>query len=166
MQVQGIIFQIFCQMGGIFVARRPVFFARDGKVFSRMFDFEWFPGFAVSQKQRSVQSLHHAVLAAVPDASPLEVSTKGKEALGVDMSAFRLKLCGHTLENVFQSAKVFQQAGPFGDLLEADPKDAKRDPRLKNSGPLTAFRYQGQDFPLEPKTVFTIGFTAPPSKNP
>ena len=26
--------------------------------------------------------------------------------------------------------------------------------RLKNSGPLTAFRYQGQDFPLEPKTVF------------
>lgn len=136
------------------MARRPVFFTRDGKVFSRMFDFEWFPGFAVSQKQRSVQSLHHAVLAAVPDASPLEVSTKGKEALGVDMSAFRLKLCGHTLENVFQSAKVFQQAGPFGDLLEADPKDAKRDPRLKNSGPLTAFRYQGQDFPLEPKTVF------------
>lgn len=136
------------------MARRPVFFARDGKVFIRMFDFEWFPGFAVSQKQKSVQSLHDAVLTAMPDASPLEVSTKSTEALGVNLSAFRLKLQGHTLETVFQSAKVFQQAGPFPDLLDADPRDAKRDPRLKNSGLLTAFRYQGQDFPLEPKTVF------------
>lgn len=136
------------------MAVRPVFFARDGQVFSRTFDFEWFPGFAVSQKQKSVDSLHRAILDAVPDAVPLEVSTKSREALGVKLSAFRLKLRGRTLESTFQGAKVFQHGGPFPDLLDADPKDAKRDPRLKASGPLTAFRYQGQDFPLEPKTVF------------
>ena len=34
------------------------------------------------------------------------------------------------------------------------PKEAKRDERLRNSGSLRAFRYQNEDFPLIPKTVF------------
>lgn len=38
--------------------------------------------------------------------------------------------------------------------MEVAPRDAKRDERLKSSGKLVKFTYQGVDWPLEPKTVF------------
>lgn len=92
-----------------------------------------------------------AVHGADPSARPLEVSAKNREVLGRMLSAFNLKLDGCALENVFQSGKVFEHGGPYPDLLDVPPKEAKRDGRLKSSGALTAFRYQGRDFPL---TVF------------
>lgn len=136
------------------MAERPVFFIYEGKVVSKMFLFEWFPGFAVSQKQKSVESLHDAILKADADARPLEISTKSKETVGVKLSAFNLKLNNHTLENIFQSAKVFERGGPYLDLLEVLPKEAKHDKRLHDSGNLKAFHYQNMEFPLIPKTAF------------
>ena len=136
------------------MAERPVFFIRQGRVASASCSFEWFPGFAVSQKQKSIRSLHAAIRARDGAAVPLEVSTKGTEELGVKLSAFRLRLDGHTLENLFQSGKVFADGGPYPDLLDVPPREAKRDPRLRESGPLRAFRYRGEDFPLTPRTVF------------
>ena len=85
---------------------------------------------------------------------PLEISTKSPVPLGVKMSAFNLKLDGITLECVFQSSKVFEHGGPYTDLLEKSPKDAKRDERLRSSGELTGFRYQGMDWALRPTTAF------------
>ncbi|MDE6984729.1 MAG: hypothetical protein K2O99_09400, partial [Lachnospiraceae bacterium] len=55
---------------------------------------------------------------------------------------------------IFQSAKVFEKGGPYLDLLDVPPKEAKRDERLHQSGDLRAFRYQNEDFPLIPQTVF------------
>ncbi len=136
------------------MAERPVFFIRQGKVVSEMISFEWFPGFAVSQKQKSIESLHNAVLKANIGGKPLEISTKSKEAIGIKLSAFNLKLNNYTLENIFQSAKVFENGGPYLDLLDVPPKDAKRDNRLYNSGKLGEFCYQNESFPLNPKTVF------------
>lgn len=136
------------------MAKRPAFFIRQGKVVSETYTFEWFSGFAVSQKQKSIKSLHHAIMEADVNAKPLEISTKSKEAVGMKLSAFNLKLNSYTLENVFQSAKVFENGGPYLDLLDVIPKEAKRDERLRNSGRLRAFRYQNEDFPLNPKTVF------------
>ncbi len=136
------------------MAKRPAFFNDHGKVISKTYPFEWFPGFAVSQKQKSIEALHYAIRNADADARPLEVSTKSKEPIGVKLSAFNLRLNGYTLENIFQSAKVFENGGPYLDLLEVPPKEAKGDERLKESGRLKAFRYQGEDFPLTPKTVF------------
>lgn len=136
------------------MAERPVFFTHRHKAVSRVYSFEWFPGFAVSQKQRSIESLHHAVLKTDADARPLEVSTKSKDAIGVKLSAFHLRLNGHTFENVFQSAKVFENGGPYPDLLQMPPQEAKRDKRLRDSGGLVAFYYQGETFPLIPQTVF------------
>jgi len=136
------------------MAERPVFYSCSGKVVSKTYSFEWFPGFAVSQKQKSIESLHRAVRSADGAAMPLEISTKGEEPLGVKLSAFNLKLGNHALENVFQSAKVFENGGPYVDLLEVLPKEAKRDERLKTSGELKAFRYRNEDFPLVPRTVF------------
>jgi hypothetical protein len=136
------------------MAKRPAFFVREEKVVQDIFSFEWFPGFAISQKQKSIESLHHAILKADANARPLEISTKSKEALGIKLSAFNLRLNDDTLENIFQSAKVFANGGPYLDLLHVPPKAVKRDERLYNSGDLKAFRYQNEDFPLIPKTVF------------
>ena len=136
------------------MAERPVFFNLQGKVTCRMYSFEWFSGFAVSQKQKSIESLHNAVRKADTAARPLEISTKSKEPVGVKLSAFNLRLNHYTLENIFQSAKVFENGGPYPDLLEVPPKEAKHDKRLSNSGKLKAFRYQAEDFPLIPQTVF------------
>lgn len=74
--------------------------------------------------------------------------------LGKRLSAFNLVLDGHPLECVFQSSKVFENGGPYRDLLDVLPKAAKRDERLKSSGKLIGFRYSEEDWPLEPKTVF------------
>jgi len=136
------------------MAERPAFFNRQGKVVSRLYSFEWFPGFAAVQKQRSIESLHNAIRRADPAGKPLEISTKGKDPLGVKLSAFNLTLRGYPLENIFQSAKVFEHGGPYPDLLDVPPREAKRDPRLKSSGRLTAFRCQDEEFPLAPKTAF------------
>lgn len=136
------------------MAKRPVFSIRQGKVVQNIFSFEWFSGFAISQKQKSIESLHHAILKADIDARPLEISTKSKKTLGKNLSAFNLRLNNYALENIFQSAKVFKNGGPYLDLLHVPPKDAKRDERLQNSGNLRNFCYQGEEFPLIPKTAF------------
>lgn len=52
---------------------------------------------------------------------------------------------------------MFQHGGPFTDLYTKGEKEigkAKRDPRLRESGALIGFRFEGFDFPIEPKTVF------------
>lgn len=136
------------------MAKRPAFFVHKGKVVSELYSFEWYPGFAVSQKQKSIESLHNAIIKADVNAKPLEISTKGLETIGVKLSAFNLRIENHALENVFQSAKVFENGGPYLDLLDVTPKEAKRDERLRNSGRLKAFRYRNEDFPLIPQTVF------------
>lgn len=136
------------------MAERPAFFIHNKKITSKQYTFDWFPGFAVSQKQKSIESLHAAILKTDAHAKPLEVSTKSAEPLGVSLSAFNLKLDNYPLENIFQSAKVFENGGPYTDLLEVPPKEAKRDERLRASGALKAFFYQNEAFPLTPKTVF------------
>lgn len=136
------------------MAERPAFCIRHGKVIGELYSFEWFPGFAVSQKQKSIESLHDAIRKRDAAARPLEISTKSREPLGQKLSAFHLTLNHHTLENIFQSAKVFEKGGPYLDLLEVPPREAKHDERLKNSGQLKAFCFQGETFPLIPQTVF------------
>lgn len=143
------------------MAFRPVFTAaskEEGFVKTVDVEFQWFHGFAASQKQKSIQSLHTEYLKLRPGARILEVSTKSRDPLGRALSAFHLKLTVESdripVENVFQASKVFVQGGPFTDLLTVPPHAAKRDPRLRESGPLQSFQWQNQVFPLEPKTVF------------
>lgn len=117
----------------------------------------WHSGFAEAQKKRNVQALHEAA-ARLGYAPLLEVSTKSEEKVGQHLSAFHLKVrCADgdvPLECAFQGSKVFESGGPFTDLLFVDPRAAKRDERLRNSGRLIAFEFQGRRFPLEPKTAF------------
>jgi hypothetical protein len=119
----------------------------------------WSPGFAPIQKKKNVAALHAA--AAKAGFSPLlEISTKSEEKVGQRLSAFNLKVHSEQLgimplEMAFQGSKVFERGGPYTDLYTVpDARDAKRDPRLKESGPLKYFKFENMQFPLEPKTVF------------
>ncbi|MCU1303584.1 MAG: hypothetical protein JWQ87_3868 [Candidatus Sulfotelmatobacter sp.] len=119
----------------------------------------WHPGFVLSQKRKNIDALHESA-ARAGYAPLLEVSTKSEEKVGQRLSAFNLKvrsdLLGEMpLEMAFQGSKVFEGGGPFNDLYRVkDPRDAKRDARLRQSGPLKGFKFGNLWFPLQPKTAF------------
>ena len=145
------------------MAQRPVFLptADSGLVDEAMVEFEWFPGFAVVQKQRSIESLHSAAIETLGVGRLLEVSTKSPDPLGVRLSAFNLSVevdgepSPVLLEAAFQGSKVFATQGPFTHLYEV--KDGRAVKRFMNEQPddqLTGFRFEGHDWPLSPRTAF------------
>lgn len=144
------------------MARRPIFVPLlDGKrcVLERYVDFVWHPGFAKSQKQKSIRDLHEVAFREYGVQNPLEVSSKSPDQLGVALSSFNLKFTTRkgrvlTVESAFQGSKVFELGGPFLDIFNLMPMDAKRDRRLKESGSLVRFSFFGDDWELEPKTAF------------
>lgn len=121
--------------------------------------YEYFSGFSLSQKQKSIISLKNAAKTQGFNKF-LEVSTKSDNELGIALSAFNLKFETvrlkqiFTVENVFQASKVFEHGGPYKDLLSVSPREAKRDPRLKNSGNLIKFNFCGKDYSNTPPTFF------------
>ena len=135
------------------MAIRPAWTVKDGKVISKVFEFEWSGGFAITQKQKNIRGLHEAIGNSTGQRS-LEVSSKSTLELGNTLSAFHLTLSGRQLENVFQASKKYELGGPYTDLLEVAPKNAKRDDRHHTSGKLTAFMLNDDTWPLEPKTAF------------
>lgn len=142
------------------MANRPVFLVDEKYPFIKQVDceFQYYGGFALSQKQKCIQSLHESFKKMYPGKSVLEASSKSPDKLGIDLSAFRMKYPekgkSYILENVFQSSKVFENGGPYRDLLLCEPRDAKRDPRLKESGIIMAFNLFGEVFPKDPKDLF------------
>ena len=135
------------------MAVRPAWRYHGGIVEICDFEFQWNGGFAVSQKRKNIAALHGAIMRRFGE-NALEISTKSLSELGQRLSAFNLTLGGVILECVFQSGKVFENGGPYTDLLERSPKEAKRDERLKTSGKLTAFEYEGKRWGLEPRSAF------------
>lgn len=123
-------------------------------------DFQYYSGFSLSQKQKSIESLHRNINEYNRDFRVLEISTKSINPIGVAASAFNLQFYdeilkrNYSIENIFQSSKVFERGGPYRDLLNVHPRDAKRDERLKTSGKLTHFDYSGAIWELVPKTMF------------
>lgn len=142
------------------MAQRPVFYVSTRIPYYReeMVTFQFSPGFAVVQKQKNIQEIHRAFIAKHRNARPLEISSKSETLLGVQLSAFNLHISINgtdtTVESAFQSSKVFRDGGPYTDLLYRLPYEAKKDPRLQESGPLTGFDFDGQVFPLWPRTFF------------
>ena len=144
------------------MANRPVYVPqRTGNlvVSVREIEFQWYPGMSKTQKQKSITSLHDA--AEKKGISPvLEISSKSKEQIGVNLSAFNLKITTKvhkktfSVECAFQGSKVFQRGGPYVDLLEKTAREAKKDIRLKESGNLIKFVFFNREFPLKPRTLF------------
>lgn len=121
-------------------------------------EFQWFPGMAVIQKQKSIESLHKAILE--KGYGPvLEISSKSPNPLGVKLSSFNLKLkisdnLIATVESVYQGSKVFKLGGPYTDLYNKSSREAKQDKRLYTSGGLIGFEFDGIKWELIPETSF------------
>lgn len=144
------------------MATRPYFQTGNGtdNFYQENFcDFIFHTGFALSQKQKSVKSMHEEILKKHPQYKILEVSRRSENELGVSLSAFNLLFLNndnkkYPVECVFQSSKVFVNGEQYKDLLYKTAREAKTDERLKSSGKLLKFSLNGKDWALEPKTCF------------
>ncbi|MCM1131877.1 MAG: hypothetical protein NC340_00235 [Ruminococcus flavefaciens] len=144
------------------MAVRPVYMPKNSAPFYSIVnvDFKWNGGFAVSQKHKNIKAIHDGFMLIYPESRPLEISSKSLVEAGVRLSAFNLMKYvpelgrSVTVENVYQSGKVFANGCQYTNLLLVSPKEAKRDERLRNSGKLVGFRFDGQDFPLVPESLF------------
>jgi hypothetical protein len=145
------------------MAVRPVFVPNlEGcaLVLTKHVDFLWFPGMAISQKQKSIESLHDAASSQLEIDKILEVSSKSSEQLGIALSAFNLTFTTvkhnqtFSVECAFQGSKVFENGGPYVDLFLKTSREAKSDPRLKSSGRLVGFRFFKSEWDVEPQTAF------------
>ena len=142
------------------MAERPVFISIPKPPFYEqvLVEFEYFGGFALSQKQRCIRSLHEHFQKKYPEKKLLEVSSKGWDETGNALSAFFLPIrVGEkktVLESVFQGSKVFEKGGPYTDLYWRAPWEAKSDQRLRESGNIIGFSLGEEFFPNEPKDFF------------
>ena len=143
------------------MANRPVYETTGTTPFYKKAgtEFVFYSGFSSEQKKRSVRSLHDSYLALHPNARILEVSSRSEIPLGVQLSAFNLSFETNkgnrlTVETAFQGSKVFEYGGPYTDLYTGSSLQAKKDPRIRNSGNITSFSFFGTEFETEPKTFF------------
>ncbi|MEW8185891.1 MAG: hypothetical protein AB2777_20470 [Candidatus Thiodiazotropha endolucinida] len=145
------------------MAKRPIYIPQvEGDCFvnTEYVDFEWFPGFSITQKQKSIKSFHKEAKKILGDINILEISSKSEIEIGKKLSAFNLLITTtkykktFSVESAFQASKVFQNGGPFIDLLEKTSREAKKDGRLKKSGRLLKFKFYNTEWELEPKTLF------------
>lgn len=145
------------------MAQRPIYipqFENNLLVKTEMVEFIHHSGFAVVQKQKSIEELHKSSQERFGFERILEVSSKSKQDLGVALSAFNLMITDkpkketYSVECAFQSSKVFENGGPYIDLLHATSRQAKKDERLKDSGKLISFEFRSTEWQLNPLTAF------------
>lgn len=142
------------------MATRPVFFPSSNNVYlvhEEMFKFPWAPGFAEIQKKKNILALHSAAREKGIH-KILEISSKSSEELGRKLSAFSLKIeingKKYFLESVYQGSKVFENGGPFTEIFDFTPREAKRFIKEKNLGKLIRFELDAKSYPLSPMNAF------------
>ncbi|QLB21643.1 hypothetical protein A6B43_04950 [Vespertiliibacter pulmonis] len=138
------------------MATRPIFIPNRETpgVIEQEITFDWYMGMSTEVRKRSIISLHNNA-SLVGYKKILEASSKSEQSIGIQLSAFFLKnIKGYPVENLFQSSKVFENGGPYRDLLTVTPREAKKDQRLKESGDLIEFKFNNKKYPLEPKSLF------------
>lgn len=138
------------------MAERSVFISQDAYPFFEevRVQFDYFPGFALSQKRKSQIGLHQNFLRAYPRERVLEVSSASLYSLGAALSAMNLKKqtsSGVTsVESAFQSSRIYGEngeIGPFPEWLFLPGKECKKAVKERSMG-LRSYRYRfdGLDF--------------------
>lgn len=134
------------------MAERRIFIPSDGKngwVETHAIHFTWHPGYSISQKQKSIDSLHENARRELKINRILEISTKSKIETGRQAGAYKLELTNEQkgksiVERFYQGSKVFKKDGPFEDIYENNDFRFKSDPRLRTSGELSHFEFNGE----------------------
>lgn len=123
-------------------------------------EFWYFRGFAASQKMRSIVSMHEEIKKGNKDAWPLEISIYSPEKTGVKLCDNNLKIYVTkmrkyvSVQTIFQASKVFENGGPYTELLSLPPEEAKQDKRLKNSGQVVGYEFKGEMWDPVPTNMF------------
>ena len=137
------------------MAKRPFFtptLNEEELVKTNSVEFTWFSGFAKSQKQKSISSFHENISKEFKLDKILEISTKSENKLGIQLSAFNLRINyknkEYFLESLFQGSKIFTDLGPNEDIYENSSIDAKKDERIKRND-LKEFSFFGETFSLD-----------------
>ncbi len=143
------------------MANRPIYVATNNPkvlVEEKNIEFKFYNGFSITQKAKSIKSLHES--AKVEGYSKiLEVSTKSDSKIGWALSAFNLMVDFDgdkqiSLECAFQGSKVFEGDIQYKDLYLTESIKAKKDERLRISGNIIGFEFEGNFWDNEPKTAF------------
>jgi len=146
------------------MAKRPIFLSTQIKNNNEYFnaeiiDFKWHPGYSVSQKRKSIHSLHENFIQKFPEKKVLEISTKSENQIGVELSAFNLKI-NHSkygmmpIECAYQGGKVFKYDIQLIDMYSLNPYKLKKDGRLQNLGKIIGFEFDGEEFNINPSGLF------------
>lgn len=142
------------------MAERPLFipdFEGRDLFHEEVVEFKWSSGFAEIQKKKSIHAMHQVAF----DKGfhkVLEISTKSDEEIGRRLSAFNLRyeLNGrkYFLESIYQGSKVFKNCGPFPEIFDYTPRDAKKFIHSLNGGNLKEYNLGGKAYPLSPPNAF------------
>ncbi|HHH52575.1 MAG TPA: hypothetical protein ENK91_02870 [Bacteroidetes bacterium] len=143
------------------MANRPIFITTNNPkklVEEKNIEFKFFNGFSLSQKSKSINSLHQSAKQQGIN-NILEVSTKSDSKIGWSLSAFNLMVDFDgdkqiSLECAFQGSKVFEGNIQYKDIYQKQSIEAKKDSRLKTSGAIIGFEFEGNFWENEPKTAF------------
>ena len=143
------------------MAYRPVFYGDAFGYKKHTIDFEFFTGFSLSQKQKSIQSLHKSISRNFPGRKILEVSSKSPDEIGRQASAFNLNVIlksgkEFSVEQIFQGSKKFRRGGSQLHLIDQmTSKELKKYiGKVHQVDELVSFECFGQIFPLKPQTFF------------
>ena len=147
------------------MAQKQIYLVNEKEPYCRIYtvDYKVYSGFSLSQKQKTIRSYQGAYYQLYPGRKLLEVSSASEEELGRKLSAFNLLKYVPSLDRkiplecIFQGGKVYESGGPYTDMYEMAPGEAKKDPRKDSSGRLKSFEFEGKRYPLEPKTLFYDG---------
>jgi hypothetical protein len=150
------------------MATRPVFVASNSAdsppgAKQILVDFDWHPGFSVSQKQKSIASLHSAIVGTTDVQCPLEISSKSPNPTGVSLSAFNLELqfcqgapIQASVETLYQGSKIYSGvARRDDDRYSLSPREARSRARdYEAAQKLTGWTIGDYRFGLDSGTEF------------
>lgn len=136
------------------MAIRSVFVSKDEYPFFEEIsvEFDWFPGFALSQKRKSQISLHKNYQSKYPKDKVLEISSASLYSLGAALSAMNLtkktNLGLTSVESAFQSSRIYGngngEIGPFPEYLFLPGRDCKRLVKKASKGQIS-YKYRFDD---------------------
>lgn len=139
------------------MATRGVFVSKDYYPYFEeiQVDFDWFPGFALSQKRKNQISLHQNFLLAYPDRKILEISSASLYSIGSELSAMNLSkrttVGLTTVESAFQSSRIYgsgdAEIGPFSEYLFLPGRECKKKVKELSQGMKTKrYLFDGIEF--------------------
>lgn len=140
-------------------ATRMAFISKDNKLYFKYYTFEYFSGFAISQKRKTIEAFHKVIREDGIN-NVLEVSRKNENEIGAKLSAFNLMISvenkSYPVECIYQASKVFNDI-QYKECQYMEAKDAKRYVKEKmdsNKLTLTSFKFGDKVFSNYPKSLF------------